>query len=86
MATLGYSSFFPVDAGYTFLQSRIALIGPNRAAPFFHLVVFGRRWRSCCRRAAAADHLAGYALVLPAWDAVPAGLRREGVDFVSRAG
>jgi uncharacterized membrane protein len=32
----------PLDAGLSVLQPRLALIGPNRAAPFFHLVpVFG---------------------------------------------
>jgi drug/metabolite transporter (DMT)-like permease len=42
MATLIYVVIFPSTLAYLFFNRGIALIGPNRAAPFFHLVpVFG---------------------------------------------
>ena len=42
MATLGYAVIFPSTLAYLFFNRGLALIGPNRAAPFFHLVpVFG---------------------------------------------
>jgi drug/metabolite transporter (DMT)-like permease len=41
-ATLAYVLIFPSTLAYLFFNRGIALIGPNRAAPFFHLVpVFG---------------------------------------------
>src|SRR5664280_1751033 len=41
-ATLIYVVIFPSTLAYLFFNRGIALIGPNRAAPFFHLVpVFG---------------------------------------------
>jgi len=42
MITLAYIVIFPSTLAYLFFNRGIALIGPNRAAPFFHLVpVFG---------------------------------------------
>ena len=42
MATLGYAVIFPSTLAYLFFNRGLALIGPNRAAPFFHLVpMFG---------------------------------------------
>jgi drug/metabolite transporter (DMT)-like permease len=42
LATLTYVVIFPSTLAYLFFNRGIALIGPNRAAPFFHLVpVFG---------------------------------------------
>ena len=42
VATLIYVVIFPSTLAYLFFNRGIALIGPNRAAPFFHLVpVFG---------------------------------------------
>jgi len=41
-ATLAYVLIFPSTLAYLFFNRGVALIGPNRAAPFFHLVpVFG---------------------------------------------
>jgi drug/metabolite transporter (DMT)-like permease len=49
MATLGYAVIFPSTLAYLFFNRGLALIEPNRAAPFFHLVpCSARRWRSCC--------------------------------------
>ncbi|MFX8864418.1 EamA family transporter, partial [Acinetobacter baumannii] len=42
LATLGYILIFPSTLAYLVFNRGVALIGPNRAAPFFHLVpVFG---------------------------------------------
>ena len=42
MITLVYIVIFPSTLAYLFFNRGIAMIGPNRAAPFFHLVpVFG---------------------------------------------
>jgi drug/metabolite transporter (DMT)-like permease len=42
MTTLAYVVIFPSTLAYLFFNRGIAMIGPNRAAPFFHLVpVFG---------------------------------------------
>ena len=42
MVTLAYVVIFPSTLAYLFFNRGIAMIGPNRAAPFFHLVpVFG---------------------------------------------
>jgi drug/metabolite transporter (DMT)-like permease len=42
LGTLAYIVIFPSTLAYLFFNRGIALIGPNRAAPFFHLVpVFG---------------------------------------------
>ena len=66
MATLAYVVIFPSTLAYTFFNRGLALIGPNRAAPFFHLVpgfgsamailLLGEQLR--------LFHLVGYALVL----------------------
>jgi drug/metabolite transporter (DMT)-like permease len=42
LLTLGYAMIFPSALAYLFFNRGIALIGPNRAAPFLHLMpVFG---------------------------------------------
>lgn len=42
LATMSYILIFPSTLAYLFFNRGVALIGPNRAAPFFHLVpVFG---------------------------------------------
>src|SRR6478752_2225759 len=42
LLTLAYILIFPSTLAYLFFNRGLALIGPNRAAPFFHLVpVFG---------------------------------------------
>jgi drug/metabolite transporter (DMT)-like permease len=66
LATLVYVVIFPSTLAYLFFNRGIALIGPNRAAPFLHLVpvfgsvmaifLLGERLR--------LFHLIGYALVL----------------------
>ncbi|MGH6680446.1 MAG: DMT family transporter [Bradyrhizobium sp.] len=66
IATIAYAVTFPSMLGYLFFNRGIALIGPNRAAPFLHLVpvfgsvmaifLLGERLR--------LFHLVGYALVL----------------------
>ncbi len=66
LLTLLYMMIFPSALAYLFFNRGIALIGPNRAAPFFHLMpVFG----SAMAIAFLGEqpewfHLAGYALVL----------------------
>lgn len=41
-ATLGYVVIFPSAVGYLFFNRGVELVGPNRAAPFMHLIpVFG---------------------------------------------
>jgi drug/metabolite transporter (DMT)-like permease len=66
LATLAYVSTFPSLVAYLFLNRGIELIGPNRAAPFFHLTpVFG----SVLAIAFLGEephlfHAVGYALVL----------------------
>ena len=66
MATLGYSIVFPSTLAYLFFNRGLALIGPNRAAPFFHLVpVFGSAMAIVLLgEQLRLFHLAGYALVL----------------------
>jgi len=42
LATVAYTMIFPSTLAYLFFNRGIAMIGPNRAAPFFHLMpVFG---------------------------------------------
>ncbi|MBI3699519.1 MAG: DMT family transporter [Afipia sp.] len=66
MAALVYVAIFPSTLAYLFFNRGIELIGPNRAAPFFHLIpVFG----SVLAIAFLGErphlfHIAGYALVL----------------------
>jgi drug/metabolite transporter (DMT)-like permease len=65
-ATLIYVVIFPSTLAYLFFNRGIALIGPNRAAPFFHLVpVFGSAMAILLLgEQPRLFHLAGYALVL----------------------
>jgi drug/metabolite transporter (DMT)-like permease len=64
--TLIYVVIFPSTLAYLFFNRGIALIGPNRAAPFFHLVpVFGSAMAILLLgEQPRLFHLAGYALVL----------------------
>jgi drug/metabolite transporter (DMT)-like permease len=66
MATLAYVVIFPSTLAYLFFNRAIALIGPNRAAPFFHLVpVFGSAMAILLLgEQLRLFHLVGYALVL----------------------
>ena len=66
LATLGYVLIFPSALAYTFFNRGLALIGPNRAAPFFHLVpVFGSAMAILLLgEQLQLFHLIGYALVL----------------------
>jgi drug/metabolite transporter (DMT)-like permease len=66
MAALGYVIVFPSTLAYLFFNRGLALIGPNRAAPFFHLVpVFGSAMAILLLgEQLRLFHLAGYALVL----------------------
>jgi drug/metabolite transporter (DMT)-like permease len=66
MATLGYVVIFPSTLAYLFFNRGIALIGPNRAAPFFHLVpVFGSAMAILLLgEQPRLFHLVGYVLVL----------------------
>ena len=66
MATLAYVVIFPSTLAYLFFNRGLALIGPNRAAPFFHLVpVFGSAMAILLLgEQLRLFHLVGYALVL----------------------
>ncbi|WP_441238357.1 DMT family transporter [Bradyrhizobium sp. 930_D9_N1_4] len=66
LATLGYILIFPSTLAYLFFNRGVALIGPNRAAPFFHLVpVFGSAMAIVLLGEKLQPfHLIGYALVL----------------------
>jgi drug/metabolite transporter (DMT)-like permease len=66
LATLGYILIFPSTLAYMFFNRGLALIGPNRAAPFFHLVpVFGSAMAILLLGEQLRPfHLIGYALVL----------------------
>jgi drug/metabolite transporter (DMT)-like permease len=66
LATLGYILIFPSTLAYLFFNRGVALIGPNRAAPFFHLVpVFGSAMAILLLGEKLQPfHLIGYALVL----------------------
>jgi drug/metabolite transporter (DMT)-like permease len=66
LATLGYILVFPSTLAYLFFNRGVALIGPNRAAPFFHLVpVFGSAMAILLLgEKLRLFHLIGYALVL----------------------
>jgi drug/metabolite transporter (DMT)-like permease len=65
-ATLLYVMIFPSTLAYLFFNRGIALIGPNRAAPFLHLVpVFGSAMAILLLgERPQLFHLVGYALVL----------------------
>src|SRR5712672_1425667 len=66
MATLAYVVIFPSTLAYLFFNRGLALIGPNRAAPFFHLVpVFGSAMAILLLgEQPRLFHLIGYLLVL----------------------
>jgi drug/metabolite transporter (DMT)-like permease len=65
-ATLVYVVIFPSTLAYLFFNRGIALIGPNRAAPFFHLMpVFGSAMAILLLGEQLQPfHLVGYALAL----------------------
>src|ERR1700726_2518233 len=65
-ATLIYVVIFPSTLAYLFFNRGIALIGPNRAAPFFHVVpVFGSIMAIVfLGEHPQAFHIIGFALVL----------------------
>jgi drug/metabolite transporter (DMT)-like permease len=65
-ATFAYTVIFPSALAYLFLNRGIALIGPNRAAPFLHLVpVFGSVMAIVLLgEELKLFHVVGYALVL----------------------
>ncbi|MEI9922369.1 MAG: DMT family transporter [Bradyrhizobium sp.] len=66
IATVIYVVAFPSALAYLFFNRGIALIGPNRAAPFFHLMpVFGSAMAILLLgEQPQLFHLIGYALVL----------------------
>jgi drug/metabolite transporter (DMT)-like permease len=66
VSTLAFVLIFPSTLAYLFFNRGVALIGPNRAAPFFHLVpVFGSAMAILLLgEQLALYHLIGYALVL----------------------
>ncbi len=66
LATLIYVVIFPSTLAYLFFNRGIALIGPNRAAPFLHLVpVFGSAMAILLLGEQPRPfHLIGYILVL----------------------
>lgn len=66
MATVAYVVIFPSALAYLFFNRGVALIGPNRAAPFFHLIpVFGSALAILfLGERLQLFHLAGYCLVL----------------------
>jgi len=66
VATLIYVVIFPSTLAYLFFNRGIALIGPNRAAPFFHLMpVFGSAMAILLLgEQPQLFHLVGYLLVL----------------------
>jgi drug/metabolite transporter (DMT)-like permease len=65
MLTLAYVVIFPSSLAYLFFNRGIAAIGPNRAAPFFHLVpVFGSVMAILLLgEEPQLFHLAGYVMV-----------------------
>jgi drug/metabolite transporter (DMT)-like permease len=65
-ATFAYAVIFPSTLAYLFFNRGIALIGPNRAAPFLHLVpVFGSVLAiTLLGEALKPFHVIGYVLVL----------------------
>ena len=66
LATLIYVMIFPSTLAYLFFNRGIALIGPNRASPFLHLVpVFGSAMAILLlAEQPRLFHLTGYLLVL----------------------
>ncbi len=66
IATLVYVVIFPSTLSYLFFNRALALIGPNRAAPFLHLVpVFGSAMAiMLLGEQPRLYHVVGYSLVL----------------------
>jgi drug/metabolite transporter (DMT)-like permease len=66
LATVAYVMIFPSTLAYLFFNRGIALIGPNRASPFLHLVpVFGSAMAILLLgEQPRLFHLTGYLLVL----------------------
>jgi drug/metabolite transporter (DMT)-like permease len=66
MATIAYVVIFPSTLAYLFFNRGIALIGPNRAAPFLHLMpVFGSIMAiAFLGEQLQPFHIVGYGLVL----------------------
>jgi drug/metabolite transporter (DMT)-like permease len=66
VVTLIYVVIFPSTLAYLFFNRGIAMIGPNRAAPFFHLVpVFGSAMAILLLgEEPRLFHLVGYVMVL----------------------
>lgn len=66
LGTLAYVIVFPSTLAYLFFNRGLALIGPNRAAPFFHLVpVFGSAMAILLLgEQIRLFHIVGYVLVL----------------------
>ncbi|HVV42638.1 MAG TPA: DMT family transporter [Nitrobacter sp.] len=66
LVTLAYVAIFPSTLAYLFFNRGISLIGPNRAAPFQHLMpVFGSAMAILfLGERLQPFHIAGYALVL----------------------
>jgi drug/metabolite transporter (DMT)-like permease len=66
MAILAYVGIFPSILSYLFLNRGVELIGPNRAAPFIHLMpVFGSAMAiTFLGERLHLYHALGYALVL----------------------
>jgi drug/metabolite transporter (DMT)-like permease len=64
--SMAYVAVFPSVLAYTFYNRGIALIGPNRSAPFFHLIpVFGSAMAIFfLGETLHLFHIVGYALVL----------------------
>ena len=66
MGSLGYVVSFPSILAYLFFNRGIQLVGPNRAAPFMHLIpVFGSAMAILLLgEKLQGFHMAGYVLVL----------------------
>lgn len=66
MGALGYAVIFPSIVSYLFFNRGIQLVGPNRAAPFLHLMpVFGSAMAIfLLGEKLQGFHIAGYVLVL----------------------
>ncbi len=66
LGTIAFVVIFPSALAYTFYNRGIELIGPNRSAPFFHLVpVFGSAMAiAFLGEKPELFHLVGYVLVI----------------------
>ena len=87
LVTLAYILIFPSTLAYLFFNRGLALIGPNRAAPFFHLVpVFGSAMAILLLgEQLRLFHLTGYALVLAGVVIASRRARRRASGAVQRA-